>query len=69
MTPRVVRLTCGHERWAPSDWSGESLTCSECDGALRMVALTTPDFDAMSSEERKTYMRALRRQAEAEGER
>lgn len=30
---KLVRLWCGHERWAPLDWDGKSpMTCHECIG-------------------------------------
>lgn len=29
--PRVLTLSCGHERWAPSDWEpGNMVPCAEC---------------------------------------
>lgn len=38
---RVLRLHCGHERWAPIDWStGEPVICTECQTEQFVIAAT-----------------------------
>lgn len=42
---RIVRLACGHERWAPWDWDGHSrLGCTTCGLAEQPVIAASPSL-------------------------
>lgn len=60
--PRVVELSCGHQRWAPYDWPGIDsavrLDCSTCGAKNQKVIATTPDLDSLMAD-RERALRGL----------